>query len=90
LENDLVKLAERSPGSRRAKYVLNGVDMHTLLGLPENVRVVSMYTNPDPDLVCVIIEGSGVEPHGGMFDPTHLAWQGLVEAPPVAWQAVDR
>ncbi len=86
MEDDLVKIQERPTGSRRAKYVLNGADMHALLGLPGNVRVVSMYTNPDPDMVCVIIEGSGVEPHGGMFDATHLAWQGLVEAPSIAWQ----
>lgn len=89
MENDLVISADAPAGARRAKYVLGCADLHAALGLPDSDRVVSMYATPDPPTVCVIVEGPGIDPQGGMYDPTRLAWQGLVEAPPVSWQRQD-
>lgn len=88
--DDLALNVKRRPaaldGPRRAKYILNRADMHAVLGLPDDVRVVTMYTFPDPEAVCVVVEGDGVEPHGGQYEATVFAWKGLVEAPPVSWQ----
>ncbi len=47
-------------GERRAKFMFDRPTMHQALGLPDDVRIVSMHVTPDPDQLHVIVEGAGV------------------------------
>lgn len=65
----------------RAKYVLTGQDLHALLGLDRDVRVVTTYSVADPDSIHIIVEGPATPPAGMNREYAALAWRGLVEAP---------
>jgi hypothetical protein len=67
---------------RRAKFAITSRQMHNLLGLPEDVRVVALHALHDPAAVHVVVEGEelpGQDVHGR--DYAELAFHGAVEAP---------
>jgi hypothetical protein len=48
--------------NRRAKVFLNRTDMHHLLALPDDLRVVSVHGSYDPPGVYFIVEGPALAP----------------------------
>jgi hypothetical protein len=49
---------------RRAKVVLTPGQVHELLGLRANLRVVYLYVVADPHLLCVVVEGDDLDAVG--------------------------
>ncbi len=49
----------------RGKYVLDAGALHRLLGLPKDVRVLYVYSQPDPSAVHVVVEGQQLLSYGG-------------------------
>lgn len=73
-----------SVAARRVKTVLDVATVTEMLGLPDSMRIVGMYTALDPDEVHVRIEGDDVPttrswPHGPCNE--ELAAAGAVESP---------
>jgi hypothetical protein len=48
----------------RAKVVLTPRQVHGLLGLRANLRVVYLYVVADPHLLCVVVEGDDLDAVG--------------------------
>jgi hypothetical protein len=86
LVDDCVPFREGDVMGRRAKYVLNRVELHRALGLRPDVAVAGVHITRDPDAVHVTIEGDGVPPFPlGGGDMAMQAWSGTVEAPVLRW-----
>lgn len=49
---------------RRAKVVLTPSQVHGLLGLRANLRVVYLFVEADPHLLCVVVEGDDLDAVG--------------------------
>jgi hypothetical protein len=67
---------------RRGKIAITVRQMHRLLGLPDDVRIVTLRATHDPDLVHVMVEGASLpaqEVHG--TDYACMAYAGDAEAP---------
>jgi hypothetical protein len=65
---------------RRAKIPITVPQVHGLLGLPDDVRVVSLRAVQDPDMLFVVVEGDSLpeqDVHGR--DYGQMAYQGTVE-----------
>ncbi len=75
---------------RRAKIYLTPRQLHALLGLPDDVRVVAVLRDDDPVRSAVVLEGDslpGAPPFPGGPPETEMAYFGLTEAPPM-WHPI--
>jgi hypothetical protein len=75
---------------RRGKIAITVSQMHRLLGLPDDVRVVALRTMQDPDMVHVLVEGASLpaqDVHGQ--DWAEVAYHGEGEAP-YLWHPVAK
>lgn len=52
---------------RRGQYLFSVADLHGLLSLGDDVRVVGLRVSPDPDVLHVVVEGPGVRPYPNML-----------------------
>jgi hypothetical protein len=75
----------------RAKLVLTSNDLHRLLGLPADVRVVNVERSGDPVRADVIIEGDGLPAEGmwpGGVSNAQMAYEGICDAD-MLWHPIN-
>lgn len=49
-----------SAGRKRLKLQINKAQMHVRLGLPDNLEIVHMWADNDPNIVTVLVAGEGL------------------------------
>ena len=83
-------MSDRTDG-KRAYIYLSRDDLHRLLGLPDDVRVVTLERKVDPPYVRVVIEGDSLPGDelwpGSGTSAAELAYRGVGEAPPL-WHPI--
>ncbi len=76
---------------KRVKITLSADNLHRLLGLPDDVRIVAVQRQEDPVRAFVVIEGDSLPSRAGWPggpDESELAYRGDVESPAV-WHPIQ-